>query len=1304
MVDRGGLNYPIRVRDEFSKTTALFRKEIRAAKKEFRDFQKVLKGRKSSAKNIRDQTKATKELAKAQRQLTKNTKAGNKPLSKREKQARETHRANKRLSRSIDQLSKSQKQRERTAIALRNAQNADARREAARLKSLERQAVAERKASNAKNVEFQATRKLNQELFREAVARKQIELLKRQARAQFAAGDFSGGTETLRRSRALEKSLKAQVGSAQKLLFTFRRLVGTLAIFTLARKGVQVFNDLVRAGVKFNDVVANAQLGIAGLVITLGDVRNAQGQSVEATEQLALALGTAREQTAKLRQDSLKTVATFEQLLDTFQVSVGPGLAAGLNLDEVRKLTVDISQAAAALGVPQNQLAEEVRSLLSGTIQARTTRIATALGISNEDVRRLKETGELFDFLEEKFSGFAEAAQKQARTTFSGITTLVKGLVQEVLGEAARPLFQELISLGNELFDNFLSITDAAGNVKPSPEVVAAFQQVFDAIKRTVEAVRELGSGGGGLTLLSATMSAIANTIDFVRGALVQLISVFQTITGASQEFSKFLGISSKNTGAITASVGKWLVNILLIQKALSVIDLKMLKIAARVSAVAVAFFAIAKASEFVLEKIFGVDLGIRDTIELITIGLYSAWIGVTSIVQEVAIKAVNFLANALDTIITAAKNKASSVKGFLNALFGDDKGAQAAAKERLDRELEATNRIADRKAKAALEVAAIELNAKAKQKALEGEIAKVIGDRADENAKGEGFREGFDPKAAAKAAADAAKTFVSTAKRSISDLGASLKEVNDELVLAEQLFSQATRSSGVGGIAGDVESAFDEEEIARAGRLRKIKADLVNVEKEITRLRAIGPEAEGALNSALQDQKLLQVAILNSEEQSLGLARLKAATLAEQELPALREESVLLAAQVAVEAAKTAALKTNAGNRQLALVAAQSSLDLAKSELAATKSKNELELQTLKDRALELGPGAELTSLIKVISALSIRQGFEEEILRLRTEQLAKAQEEANLVANGSLTDGLKEGFMEFAEQFGSTFNAGMQIARQSTAALASFISREITAAFDPTVDSTLEERFARFMQSVANIILQQLIQVAIAKGIKELGFATTKAATEATGAAATGAVEIATAKAVAFIQVTTAQTIAAIRVASGGGGGLAQGGLVPRGFAKGGMIEHATKAAQPFARGGFSKPSHIPASDTIPAWLTPGEFVMRKSVVENLGLPLLEAMNGGNMPVVGSYSAEAAGPSTGMQSGGLVADQIASAAIERGSGEEASSTVVVPAIVARDGEMDKLTAGGRNAMLAFMRENAGNINSLLDRSNGRG
>ena len=1259
MVDRGGLNYPIRVRDEFSKTTALFRKELRASKKEFRDFQKVAKGNKSAAADIRAQAKATKELSTAQRQLAKNTKASIKPTTDREKAARAQHATNKRLSRSIAEVARQQRQRERTAVALRNAASADARREATRVKSLERQAAAERKLAQSKSVEFQATRKLNQELFREAVARKQIEQLKSRARQQFGAGDFSGGTETLRRARAMEKSLKAQVGSAQKLLFTFRRLVGALAIFTLARRGVQVFNDLVRSGIKFNDVVANAQLGIAGLVVTLGDVRDEFGNSVGSAEQLGVALGIAREQTAKLRQDSLRTVATFEQLLDTFQVSVGPGLAAGLDLDEVRQLTVDISQAAAALGVPQNQLAEEVRSLLSGTIQARTTRIATALGISNEDVRRLKETGELFDFLEEKFSGFAEAAEKQARTTFTGITTLIKGLVQEILGEAAAPLFQELIALGNDLFDNFLSIRDAAGNIKPSPDVVAAFQQVFDSIKRTVEAFQELGTGSA-IDSLDSVLAGIAITIDFVTGAVVQIISLFASLSGTLKDVAEFLGISSDEAGATASFFGKWLINALLIQKSLSFMSRRVLKIAGRAGIVVAAFVAIAKGVEFVLEKIFGIDLGIRDTIQLITLGLFGAWISVGEVVQVLGVKITNSLQNALDTVISAARSKALGARSFIASLFGDDEEAQRLVTEQLNEQLKNANTITNRRKRAEVEIADIRAQAAAKQKALEEEIADVIGERTTENNKGPGFRSGFDPDKAAADAAKAARTFVSTANRSVSDLGESLAKVNEELVKAEQLFDQASRSSGAGGVAGSVESAFNKEEIAGAERLRKIKADLVNVEREIARFRELGPEAEGALNSALQDQQKLKVAILNAEEQSLELAGLKAATLAAEALPALREESTLLAAQVAAERAKTAAITAGAGDRQLALVAAQAALGVAEAELAAAVRKNQIEQEALQAQAAKLPPGEELEALNAVIAALAVRQGFEEEILRLRTMQLEKAKEEADLVANGSLTEGLKEGFTQFAEQFGSTFNAGLEIARQGTQALANFASQAIVDAFDPTKEVDLKERFARLMQSIAQTILQQLISLAIAKAI--LGFKDGGVVPE-----------------------------------------LSAGGVALN-FNKGGKVpDHSSKYAQGLARGGSPmRPKHIPASDTVPAWLTPGEFVMNKAATSQF-LPLLQGMNGGNMAVVGSSSAEAAGPSTGMQTGGLVSDRIANANSAAEGSEDGGGVVVVPAVVASDKEMDTLTAGGRNAMLAFMRENAGNINSLLDRSNGR-
>ena len=55
---------------------------------------------------------------------------------------------------------------------------------------------------------------------------------------------------------------------------------------------------------------------------------------------------------------------------------------------------------------------------------------------------------------------------------------------------------------------------------------------------------------------------------------------------------------------------------------------------------------------------------------------------------------------------------------------------------------------------------------------------------------------------------------------------------------------------------------------------------------------------------------------------------------------------------------------------------------------------------------------------------------------------------------------------------------------------------------------------------------------------------------------------------------------------------GGMAMGGLVPKYFAFGG-----------YARG----------TDTIPAMLTPGEFIMSKYAVKNYGVDTLKSMNSG-------------------------------------------------------------------------------------------
>lgn len=126
------------------------------------------------------------------------------------------------------------------------------------------------------------------------------------------------------------------------------------------------------------------------------------------------------------------------------------------------------------------------------------------------------------------------------------------------------------------------------------------------------------------------------------------------------------------------------------------------------------------------------------------------------------------------------------------------------------------------------------------------------------------------------------------------------------------------------------------------------------------------------------------------------------------------------------------------------------------------------------------------------------------------------------------------------------------------------------------------------------------------------------------------------------------------------------------------------------------------------MPAFLQPGEFVIRKNVVDDLGVGFFSAVNNGRFtpeaaPVAAPSGAKAA--SAGMQSGGLVADQIAtSAAVQQASAAGRDIGIqVVPAVVAREREMDKLANGGRAGLLNFFRENAGTINGLLNRDNRR-
>ncbi len=310
-----------------------------------------------------------------------------------------------------------------------------------------------------------------------------------------------------------DKGLSRAGKTANRISFTFRRLFGILAAFAAARLLIRGFQNLIKQAVAFNAQIEISKLSIASLFVATSEVRDAMGQTVSTAQQLALAQQEAARQTRLLRQDALKTAATFEQLLDTFQVAIAPGTRAGLATDQIREFTVRISQAATSLGVAQNQLSEEIRSILGGTIQLRTTRIAAALGITNEDIRRAKEAGGLYEFLTDRFLAFKEAGEK-ALGTFAGLSGRVSDVFKQLFGAGTLEMFEQLKGLMKDIIDT-IAPEDEEGFRIIDPDAINVIRGISKGLSTALGEARRLGEALD-FKLLSPITAAFGSAIQVI--------------------------------------------------------------------------------------------------------------------------------------------------------------------------------------------------------------------------------------------------------------------------------------------------------------------------------------------------------------------------------------------------------------------------------------------------------------------------------------------------------------------------------------------------------------------------------------------------------------------------------------------------------------------------------------------------------------------------------------------------------------------------------------------------------------------
>ncbi|WP_440030591.1 hypothetical protein, partial [Chromobacterium amazonense] len=118
---------------------------------------------------------------------------------------------------------------------------------------------------------------------------------------------------------------------------------------------------------------------------------------------------------------------------------LGPGLQAKMSIDQIRQLSTVGINAVKSLGLEGSQIVQEMRSILTGNITS-DSQLATALGITNKDIAKIKQDGgDLFDYLMKRLQGFAESSDYYSKTMV-GLMDASKEMVSKAAAEGMEPL------------------------------------------------------------------------------------------------------------------------------------------------------------------------------------------------------------------------------------------------------------------------------------------------------------------------------------------------------------------------------------------------------------------------------------------------------------------------------------------------------------------------------------------------------------------------------------------------------------------------------------------------------------------------------------------------------------------------------------------------------------------------------------------------------------------------------------------------------------------------------------------------
>ena len=363
-----------------------------------------------------------------------------------------------------------------------------------------------------------------------------------------------GLNEARKPGQLLQKSFDGLAGSAVGI-------VNSLAKVGFALYGLQqitgvlqqafggLFSGTVGEAVRLQESILKTQTALASTndVIRNGEV------ITEPYEAIVALTGTIEKRIDSIRQRSLDLAGvTSQEVIEVFGMVAQQVGQIGGSLEEAEDLAISFAGALGTFGIPLYQARQEIGSILRGDITT-DSYLAKALGITNEDVKKARQSTEgVIGFLDSKLAT-AVAGQQIAARSFSGVTSNIRDFI-ELTGEAfGKPLVQPLIDGLTVVYDLLVGIKDEAlGAASGLGTALASASQIIGGGVRGQ--AQQSGSGGGAQTAQAAKaqIDSLSQSIKLLAADVQATFS--QLVLLVVRTFSK-VGTGLKNLAVGFASL-----------------------------------------------------------------------------------------------------------------------------------------------------------------------------------------------------------------------------------------------------------------------------------------------------------------------------------------------------------------------------------------------------------------------------------------------------------------------------------------------------------------------------------------------------------------------------------------------------------------------------------------------------------------------------------------------------------------------------------------------------------------------------